>query len=327
MKRIIFFVNSIVIVFISCNNNSIQIPTIKLNPVQSVSQFRDSVFLSGIRSIYFDNNTYYLTDYERNKIFVLNKDFELLKFFGEEGKGPRELLGASQIYVNEDSIYVYNDSKDALELFNNGNHIKTINLPYDINFNGDTRFFIRDHLIFMSNPNESSSISCFSIDGILLKNFGDIKKYQTDKETIINNFKHVCFYNDNILAVSDCNPNIEMYKMNGEKIAEYDFSCLPMVKKLMKFTGRQSLSSNSYYVIISDIYIFKNKLFLLTLSVNKKNKIEANKILQFEIKEQTLEPTKILDLGKGWYSPICVSQDYIIAFNQTTSELTKYNLP
>jgi hypothetical protein len=65
----------------------------------------------------------------------------------------------------------------------------------------------------------------------------------------------------------------------------------------------------------------------LTLSVNKKNKIEANKILQFEIKEQTLEPTKILDLGKGWYSPICVSQDYIIAFNQTTSELTKYNLP
>jgi hypothetical protein len=261
-----------------------------------------------------------------NKIFVLNRDLNLLKSFGKGGKGPGELSGASHLYVNKDSIYVYNDAKRTIELFNNGNHIKTINLPYNINCNGDTRFFIKDHLIFISNPNEFSSISCFSIDGSWLKNFGKVEKYQTDKETTIKNFRHICFYNDKILAVSNCNPNIEMYNMKGERIKEYDFSYLPPVKKMMEFIDRQPSAPNSYYTIVSDIYIFENKLFLLTLSVNEENKTEANKILQFEIGEETLKPVTIIDLGKGWFGPICIAEDCIVTFNHVTSELTKYDL-
>ena len=98
-------------------------------------------------------------------------------------------------------------------------------------------------------------------------------------------------------------------------------------KNLIKFTDKQGLDANSYYKIICDIYAFENKLFLLILSVNEENKIKANKILQFESEGQTLKPTKIIDLGEGWFGPICIAEDCIVTFNHITSELTKYDLP
>ncbi len=327
MKNIIFLFPIIIgVVLISCNNPT-QIPTYNLNPILSVCEFGDSVFISNIRSIYFSNKTYYLTDYERNKVYILDKDLNLLKYFGKEGRGPGELFGTSQIYVKEDSIYIYNDSKNAIELFNDDNYIKTIHLTHDINYEGDTRLVLEDHSIFISNPTECSSISRFSFNGIFLNNFGETKYYKTEKETTIKNFKHLCFLNDKIIAVSNCNPNIEIYNTKGEKVSEYDFSHLLIVKKLMKFIKIQNLSSNSYYVIVSDIYLSDNYLFLLILSVNKENEIESNKILQFEFKGQILKPLRILDLGKGWFAPICIAGDQIVAFNHITSDITKYNLP
>lgn len=325
MKRLIFYsyVLALTSLLTSCND-SVQISWDKLDVVSNISQLNDSTFLSGIRTAYYDREHYYLSDYERDKIIVLDQKLKFIKSLGEKGQGPGELLGASHIYVNEDSIYIYNDAKKAVELFSNNHHIRTINLPHDLNYESDIRFCLKNNLIYISNPNEFTSISCLSFDGNIVKNFGEIEKYPTNKETIVKNKRHLCNINDNVLAVSDCYPKIEMYNLMGEKINEYDFSDLHTIRSLMRFINKQGLNINSYYQIIPDIYVFKNKLLLLILSIDENKKLVKNKILQFEIGEQTITPTKLLDLGTGWFGPICASQGFIIAYNNTTNQLVEY---
>ncbi len=328
MKKITFFVDIIIgFVFISCNNNSIEIPVIKLNPLTNINQFEDSIFVSGIRSIYFEDKYYYLTDYERNRVFVLDENLNLLKSFGKGGKGPGEFLGAAHIYANNDIIYIHNDGKKTFELFKYGDHIKTIQLPYDMYLNCDMRYAIKDNTLYISNPNKYSSISKVSTKGVVLKNFGEIREYQTEKETIIKNFKHICFYRDNILSVSDCNTIIETYNMKFEKIHKYNYSEIPIVKKLLNAIQKEKFEKNSYFRIVSDIYVNENKLYLLIASIGENGKKVNNKILQFEIKDKVLKPLNILDLGEGWFGPICVSKNSVVSFNHKTSELIKYDLP
>ncbi len=329
MKQIIFLIYFFIALFatISCNNESTEVPIIKLNSLKRINEFSDSTFVSGIRSIYFEDKYYYLTDYERNRIFVLDENLNLLKSFGKGGKGPGEFLGAAHIYANNDSIYVHNDGKKTFELFKDGDHIKTIQLPYDMNLNCDMRYAIKDNTFYISNPNKFSSISNVSTKGVVLKNFGEIRKYQTDKETIIKNFKHICFYRDNILSVSDCNTIIETYNMKLEKIYKYNYSEIPIVKNLLNAIQKEKFGKNSYFRIVSDIYVNENKLYLLIASIGENGKKVNNKILQFEIEGKVLKPLNILDLGEGWFGPICVTENFVVSFNHKTSELIKYDLP
>ena len=58
--------------FYSCKNGGTKIDEIRLEKISEINQLTDSSFISDIRSICHYNKTFYLTDYKRNQIILLN---------------------------------------------------------------------------------------------------------------------------------------------------------------------------------------------------------------------------------------------------------------
>ena len=104
----IFF--SSIIVFYSCQNNNISVIGLKGDTV--ISQLNDSSFISDVRSIY-SNKYIYVIDYKRDQILILDKKGSLIKSLGIRGKGLGEFLGASHLFVSNDTICVYNEGKGS----------------------------------------------------------------------------------------------------------------------------------------------------------------------------------------------------------------------
>src|SRR5699024_6159510 len=98
----------------------------------AIDQLSDSSFFCNVTSIDYKDGKYYISDYERGNIFVLDKQLNLINTLGIKGKGPGELLGASQLFVHSaDSVLIYNDGKKSIELFDQERHQSTITLPDD----------------------------------------------------------------------------------------------------------------------------------------------------------------------------------------------------
>lgn len=50
-------------------------------------------------------------------------------------------------------------------------------------------------------------------------------------------------------------------------ITEFDYGHVGIVNEFMTFANKQELSENSYYVFVSDTYIYSDKLYVLMLSL------------------------------------------------------------
>jgi len=309
----------------SCNYHKDQLSIQKLKKDIFINQLSDSSFFSDIRSVSFYKNKFFISDYNRDNIFILNRKLELEKTLGNKGKGPGELLGASHLYLYQDSIFVINDGKRTIEVFNFNNYLTTINIPQPLSLSSDIRFCLHKGKILLTNFNSSSSISMLSFKSDSIIWFGNLKKFGTLKETKIKNKRHVQIMENNIIALPDCQPMLELYNMKGELLDVYEFRSIDFIDKFLLFTKKQKKSINSYYQLFPDFYVYGNQIFILALSVEKNNKLQCNKIIQFEMVDNSILPKNILSLGNGWFGPFCVAGKKILAFNQTNAELILYD--
>jgi hypothetical protein len=325
MKNIIYLSLFITLTLSSCNyqRNKLSIQSIKKDI--SINQLSDSSFFSDIRSLCFYKNNFFVSEYNRDNIFILNSNLELEKTIGNKGKGPGELLGASHLYLYKDSIFVINDGKRTIEVFGFENHLRTINIPQGLSLNSDIRFCLHRSSIILTNFNSTSSISSLSINSDSIIWFGNLKKFGTQKENRIKNKRHLHIMEDRVIAIPDCQSKIEIYNMSGELLLDYEFRNLDLVSKLVQFTEKQGKEINSYYQLFPDSYVYENQIFILTLSVGKNDKLQCNKIIQFEVINDSILPKRIFQLGNGWFGPFCVTGEGILAYNRTSAELILYD--
>ncbi len=309
----------------SCNFQGNKLPIQKIKKDISINQLSDSSFFSDIRSLCFYKNNFFVSEYNRDNIFILNSNLQLEKIIGNKGKGPGELLGASHLFLYKDSIFVINDSKRTIEVFGFKKHLRTINIPQGLSLNSDIRFCLQTGKILLTNFHSTNSISALSLSSDSIHWFGSLKKFKTQKETRIKNKRHLHTMGDRIISIPDCQSKIEIYNMRGEILLDYEFRNIDLVNKLLLFTEKQGNEINSYYQLFPDSYVYGNKIFILTLSVGKNDKLQCNKIIQFEEIDNRILPKKIFQLGNGWFSSICVTDEKILAYNQTASELILYD--
>lgn len=322
MKQVyfLFFFILTVLTFKSCKEETESITeevTLKIDTI--INQLSDSSFLTDIRSIYFSNSKYYMTDYTRDQIFILSKDLELIKTIGKKGRGPGEFSGASHLFADKDSIFVYNDSKITFEVYNTKKHLKTIQLPVPIRLHSSLRYFMYKNELYFSNANSIENYSISKLNCLTNKvaNFGQIKKFRTPKETRIKNHRHLIKYKDYIIAVPNCQAVIEMYDFKGKFLNKFDISNIKPIKEMLTFINEQKSEENSYYVLFSDVYVYKNRLFLTMLTNDKYNKRSEDKVLEIEINTNKIIYKRILKLSeKSWFGPICINEGYLLAFNE-----------
>ncbi len=312
---------------LSCNSSMETIPKKQVKLNISINTLSDSSYFSDIRSIYYRNSKYYLSEYNRDNIFVLNDSLHLINIVGNKGKGPGELLGASHIFLpNKDSIFILNDAKKTIEIFGLETHLSTLNVPQETALSADMRFCVRNDTIFLSNSfDESTSICGFSFKTSYFNTFGDIVNYPTQKEIQVKNRRHLHSYKDYIIAIPDCHPVVEIYSLLGEKLNVIRFDNISSINKMIKYVEGKKAKTNSYLQFIPDSYIYENNLFILFMSIMENGKKECNKILQLKINDTQLCPIQIFDLGKGWFGPICVNKDGILAFDQISKTLKKFS--
>lgn len=324
-REMTFYLGLIICFFIltNCKKKESIIEKVDLKEEMGIAQFSDSSFFSDIRSICFSDNHYYISDYNRDQIFVTTKDFKLCKIIGNKGQGPGEFTGAAQLYLNEDVILAVNDGKRSVEMFNGQKYIGTIPLP-DKSFTGLTRFFEKNGYIYFSCSSVTHSISKYNYTSKKTYSFGQVKKYSTDRETLLKNDRHLLLYKNMILAIPDCQSIIELYNLDGKLLSTFDFSDIDPVNNTLKFVESKKQTENSYCVTNVDVSICKSKLFILILTVDKKSNTQSNTILEFEIDGTKIIPSKILNLGKGWFETFCVSEQGIVTFNTQNNRLIRY---
>ena len=312
---------------LSCSSHDESLPVRQLKPERAIHQLSDSSFFSDIRSIVYYKDRYFLTDYERDNIFILNKNLELEKTLGRKGKGPGELLGSSQLGLYHDSIFVSNDYKRTIEVFNDTIHLQTLHIPKSLYMKLGLRLGMKDEKIFVSSYNGRNCISGISLHSDSILSFGDLKPYRTPRETRIKNGRHIQVMGNRIVAVSVCRPEMEIYNLSGVKVGAYNYGEIPLVRAFMQYVDRQPKEEDSYDRLASDIYASGNKIFILTLSIGKEGNRHCNTIIEFELADDHIVPVQILDLGNGWFGPICVSNDKVLAYDQRVATLTLYDIP
>jgi hypothetical protein len=301
----------------ACTNKINSPEEVSLQKISEIAQLSDTTFISDVRSIYYNKNKFYLSDYKRNQIIILDQKLKFINTIGNTGNGPGELNGASQLYVDNDTLYVINDGKNAIEVFINEKYTNTILFPNMNHLASTKRFSKYKGKIYISNvsSNNNSSIVSFDSQDRMIP-FGVLHKYNTPKETIIKNEKHILTYKDKIISISDNVPKIEMYDAKGILITEFDYGDVNLIKEFMTFTNKQKSAENSYFVLVSDAYIFADNLYLMILSLEN-NKVKSNKILEIKINDNAFKINRILNLGDDWYQSICITNNQLIASNGT----------
>lgn len=318
-KNIIKLLFACCILIAGCANESKEIKTVTLEREISLNQLSDSTYITYVMGMVESNNKLYLTDYKRDQILILDKDLKLINTLGSAGKGPGEFVGASHITIFQDTLFIFNEGKNSIEVFDESKHLNTIS-P-EIHSYSLVRFVRNRNGLYLSSVSKENSIIRFSSEGEI-KNFGLLKQYNTEKETRIKNCKHILNYKENIIAVSNNRLNIEMYNSEGIILNEFNFDNIAIMKDRVDLINKHK-SSNSSYILVRDAYIFNNKLYLL-LVTNKGTKVESNKILEIDI--NNYEITRILNLGEGWFSSFCVTKNYIIAYDSHNATVVKFSL-
>ncbi len=308
-------------ILFSCSKNT-RIDISKLKKEKVVNQLSDSTFIYDVRAILNYGEDIYLSDYKRNQVIVLDKSLELKNTLGSAGKGPGEFIGASQLFIDKDTIYVMNDGHRTVEVFDFSQHLKTISFPKEIRLSTQKKFVKSNKYFYLSNVNIDGSISRYNPYDNDIKQFGLIENYRSEKETRIKNSKYILKYKDFIISVSDNKPKLEMYNMLGNFILEFDYRHIKSVSNTMDFIEKQKEEENSYYEFVSDAYLFSNKLYLLILSYNG-NKMLSNKVLEINMSETGFKASRLLDLGSDWYESICITDGVLWASN---GALVKFKL-
>jgi hypothetical protein len=307
-----------------CIKQSRKVGQENLKREASFYQLSDSSYISDVRGIVASNNKFYITDYIRNQCFILDKNLKLTRTLGSGGKGPGEFIGASTVNVFQDTIYIINDGKKSIEIYDINGYLGSLYPTISGAYLKNSRFVKNKKGLYFSNVNKGGSITNLSSHGEI-KNFGFLKQYSTEKETYIKNTKHLLNYKQNIIAVSNNRLEIEMYNNEGIITTKLNFENLALMKDRMNLISKEKNIENSYYELIPDAYVFNDNLYLL-LTTNKREIVDTNKILEIRINNNNLEIARILSLGEGWFTSFCVTKKHILAYDGQNSKMVMFKL-
>lgn len=314
--------------FFSCHDFDNKIEIIELEKVNVIDQFTDSTFFSDIRSISSQNDTFYLSDYKRNQIIVLDNNLKLNSTIGVAGDGPGEFSGAAEIFIKNDTIYAMNDFKRSIELFNvNGTHLGSI-VP-NANLSTHKNFIVDKSKIIIPSLSRSNSLANFDMNSADIHLFGDLIPFETETATYIKNDRYLLQLKGKLISISDNKPIIEVYDCdNKKKEFEYSFAENRLVRNKIKFTEKSKQEESSYYELVSDVSLDKNNIYLLLNTYNNSlEKIEANRILKLEFSADGFKEKQILDLGEDvWIKSFSVCKNEILAYDSLNGNLIKYQM-
>ena len=298
---------------VACESAEEDLAEIQLVDDLRIEHLPDSSFFIGVRSVFIDNNKVYLADSEINQVIVLDENGSFVSSVGQLGRGPGDLLGPGQLYIYNDTLFVFNGGKHALDLFINGQFVKTI--PF-LDLRGryvGGRFCVDSKNIYISMVDLDGCVAVIPFNNLKgNRSFGQLFPFNTDKQTIVQNHRQIFLHNNTVLSISLTQPRVERYSKEGILLEDFSFENLELLKPRIQEAQAQISKENLTVNLVGDAYLFNDLLYLL-LYHSDNDKVYSNKILLIDLSGESMKLKKLLDLGPGWFTTIGVSGENIWA--------------
>ncbi len=298
----------------------------------------DGKYISDVYGLINDENYLYLSDYNLNQVFKINKtSLETERVYAAPGKGPGELTGASKIALSNEAVYVQNDLKRSIEKYNRttAKHIASVKLPTALSrADFGLNFFVNNDKYYLSGiSSKTTSITAFNTHSEILKKAGNVFPFDNATQFFIRNGRHLLSLDSgNIIAVSNNLPVIELYdaSLNLKTVHDYTNDATLIKTNIDNINLKHNINnSNTYSVLVSDVSVYNNKLYMLFTRIDASG-FYRNTIVVFTITDKFIEFDEILSLGSAahndeFYTTITVDANSIFAFNGTTSSLQVFS--
>lgn len=307
------------LLFHACTSPPKPLSSVNLSKIDETDMFNDTTFFSRIMSMNSIDNRIFLSDYQRNQILEIAPMDTIISTIGNQGRGPGELLGVSSLFVKNDTVYVVNEFHQCFDIFNKSGHIRSYkpNMPIGRGF----RFSVVGENIIYSSLTKEHSMAFCNIKNDSVVYFGNVFSLES-----MYSGRHIWTNENYIYSVSETRPIIERYLLTGAFVDQLDYGNIEQVKKIIQHAENNPTAENVFYILIEDVYLTENSLYLLITSYNGKQTF-CNPILRIDITK--MEPVNLYTLTKkdSWFTSFCVNGNDLFAFNPVNACIEKYQLP
>jgi hypothetical protein len=307
----------------ACSPNG-QKKTVELIPDTTFTELNDSSFIPRqIVCMDVNEGNLYFSDYD-GSIVILDAELKIKKRIGSRGEGPGEFLGAAHFYIGKnDSLYVFNEGKRALELFVKDEYVKHIPFPKETLLSDRTRFFLENQLVFHSSISDSLPV-------VLFDENSDIKRFvcnytPLDKPSLkFHSARHLVKADQCFFVIGYTLPIFQRYSFDGRLTMEYDLGKIPEIKKKFRHYKNTPQIPNSYAIMIDDVYYKDQKIYLLVST--HEDTYFCNTVCVLDVSD---EPKHIgtFKLKGDIYESFCITEsNLLIAFNIKEASLDVFTL-
>lgn len=174
------------------------------------------------------NGKYFVSDFEHNRVVVLDEHLNKEREIGRIGSGPGRLIHPSDISVSRDgTIYVVDSGNDRIQSFTtDGQYTSEFRTTLFEGFGVDSR-----DEVHLNQPEKGSLVTVYSASGKQLRSFGKLKNFsevygrQFDSKNesyriAMNRVRLFIDAEDNIYVTFMLAPILQKYKPDGSLLFE-----------------------------------------------------------------------------------------------------------
>ncbi|MBS4764962.1 hypothetical protein KG007_01915 [Alistipes sp. kh20] len=290
----------------------------------SIDNYNDSLFFSDVLDMNIDNDSLYILENHHGTIIVSDLNLKYLKTIGRSGKAYNEFLFPSSFVINNDTIVIKDSGKERFLMYNKFGHaIHT--LPYS-----KCPIGVSDKFAYCNNSIiDCSRDSLFAIlymdnrKGYFIQK-GAQKEYGSILQTMHRNSYFNFNYKNKIISVSNNDPTISVYNRNLEKVNELNYSYIDFVGRQFKYAEEKINKEKSFFIMVKDVYIYDNYIYILLAEKNNNVKYTVNKVAVFSFINSDIVFCNILQLPGSLYSSICIYDNILFAVDLKKSSIGRY---
>lgn len=305
-----------------CSCSRTEVSNVACDIIKTIDVYPDSSYFSDIRCMQYYNEKVYLLDAKRRDIAVLDSGLRSIEVLGTVGDGPEDFQLPLKFYMDKDTLYLLDAGSGSVKAYCENRYITQYKLLSAL----DERFVKANDRLYIPCVTDTSSILSFSINDSVMNTeyLGELFSFDSGRKVRLLNNRKLLQQNGFLYAVSDNQFVVEKYDVrNGNSVEQYNFSGLELVRKNREWINGHSADENSYYVSIEDVYIQKNKMYLLSATFIDDYK--SNTVLELDI-VPAMKIVRAYTLPGKNYRSICVSPNHCLYAFNTNCTIEKIKL-
>ena len=290
------------------------------------TEIEDTFFISAdVRCLGASGGRIYFSDYKEGMV-VLNPSYHIVERYANFGQGPGETAGASSFYVGEnDSVYLVNEGKQAVELYAGGKHCKSIRFPAGVRLTSVTRFFAQGQAVYHPTVDPKAPLTSFD-DAGEVRFWGQYTE-QDDPDLWLHLERHAVRSDSCFFLIRTALPSMQQYTMDGRLIREYDLSGIAEVKQMIKAYRSQEQVPNSMFIVTQDACYDSGTVYLLIATEDNDKGYRCNTIAAIDTRALESHEPEVFYLPEKVYTTFCVSGGKLTAYNMGRAAIEVYTLP